>query len=106
MRPKGRSAIAALILLSSVGVSAQKATEVPFRLVDGWAIVVNGTLGGLPGQNLLIDTGTVPSAIHRRVARKLGLSGLPAELSLINRSIAVDMVDLTIWPSAVNVEPC
>ena len=100
--------VAALILWCSVGVAAQKATEISFRLVDGWAILVKGTLGGLPHQNLLIDTGAVPSAINSRVARKLGLRGLSSQLSLINRSIAIETVvvpDVQLGPVGVAALP-
>ena len=68
---------------------AQERVEVSFQLIDGWAIVLDGNLGGLHHQKMLIDTGAVPSAINIRVVKRLGLLGSVQELSLMNRSIKV-----------------
>ena len=65
--------VAVLSLLLTLGLAAQEPAEVPFRLIDGWAIVLEGTLGGVPHQKLLIDTGAVPSAINLKLARQLSL---------------------------------
>ena len=54
--------------------------------------MLDGNLGGLHHQKMLIDTGAVPSAISIRVAKRLGLLGSVQELSLMNRSIAVERV--------------
>ena len=43
---------------------ARSQTVVPFRLIDGWAIVLEGTLAGTQHPKMLIDTGAVPSAIR------------------------------------------
>ena len=83
--------IALLSLCLTLGSMAQEAS-IPFRLIDGWAIVVEGTLGGLPHQKLLIDTGAVPSAINIRVSKRLGLSGSVRQLSLMNRVVPVESV--------------
>jgi len=71
---------------------AQERVEVSFQLIDGWAIVLDGNLGGLHHQKMLIDTGAVPSAINIRVVKRLGLLGSVQELSLMNRSIKVERV--------------
>ena len=71
---------------------AQERVEVPFQLIDGWAIVLDGNLGGLHHQKMLFDTGAVPSAINIRVVKRLGLLGSVQELSLMNRSIKVERV--------------
>jgi predicted aspartyl protease len=71
---------------------ARSQTVVPFRLIDGWAIVLEGTLAGKQHQQILIDTGAVPSAINIRVARRLGLSGPAQKLSLMNRAMQVEKV--------------
>ena len=55
-------------------------------------MIVDGTLAGVPHQKMLIDTGAVPSVINARVAKRIGLSGSASELSLMNRSIAVERV--------------
>ena len=70
----------------------QKHFDLPFRLIDGWAVVVKGTLGGVPNRVILVDTGAVPSAISKEMARKLGLLGSPEQLSVMDRSINVERV--------------
>jgi predicted aspartyl protease len=70
-------------------------TVVPFRLIDGWAIVLEGTLAGKQHQKMLIDTGAVPSAINIKAARRLGLSGTAQKLSMMNRAIEVQRVRVT-----------
>ena len=84
--------IALLTLWSAANSAAQQHSEVSFRLIDGWAMIVDGTLAGVPHQKMLIDTGAVPSVINARVAKRIGLSGSASELSLMNRSIAVERV--------------
>ena len=74
---------------SAVG---QKQTELPFRLIDGWAVLVQGTLGGVPNRAILIDTGAVPSAISKEMAKKLGLPGSAEQVSVMNRAIDVERV--------------
>ena len=60
---------AVVVLFLALASAAQVQTEVPFHLIDGWAIVLEGTLGGVPHQKMLIDTGAVPSAINLKLAR-------------------------------------
>jgi predicted aspartyl protease len=85
--------------------ATQAQTVVPFRLIDGWAIVLEGTLAGESHQKMLIDTGAVPSAINVKVARRLGLSGPERRLSLMNRAVTVERVRVTnVRAGAVAVE--
>lgn len=84
--------VAVMVLCLTLCSEAQKPVEVSFQLLDGWAIVVDGNLGGLHHQKMLVDTGTVPSAINTRVANRLGLLGSGEQLSLLNRSIKVERV--------------
>lgn len=84
--------IAVVSLWLAAGAAAQVQAELPFQLIDGWAVVLEGTLAGVPHRKLLLDTGAVPSAINVNFARKLGLSGASSELSLMNRSITVERV--------------
>jgi predicted aspartyl protease len=84
--------VAVTVLCLTLVSRAQERVEVSFQLIDGWAIVLDGTLGGLHHQKMLIDTGAVPSAISTRVAKRLCLSGSAQEVSLMNRSIAVKRV--------------
>lgn len=82
----------ALVVFLTLASTAVAQSEVPFRLIDGWAIVVEGTLAGVPQCGMLIDTGAVPSVINRRVAKSMRLVGSAESLSLMNRSVDVDRV--------------
>jgi predicted aspartyl protease len=91
-----RLGMGCVVLCATLGFTStavgQKQTEVPFRLVDGWAVVVRGTLGGEPNRTILIDTGAVPSAISKDIAKKLGLLGSMEKVSVMNRAIDVERV--------------
>jgi predicted aspartyl protease len=84
--------VVVMVLFLTLVSEAQERVEVSFQLIDGWAMVLDGTLGGLHHQKMLIDTGAVPSAISIRVAKRLRLLGSVQELSLMNRSIEVERV--------------
>ena len=49
--------------------------EIPFRLVQGFGIIVKGEVGGISNLNILLDTGAVPSVLGVRLARQMGVSG-------------------------------
>jgi len=85
-------AVAAWALCLASSVAAQEPVEVPFRLIDGWAIVLEGTLGGIPHQRMLLDTGAVPSAINIKLAKQLGLFGFTQRISAVNRPANVERV--------------
>ena len=91
-----RLGMACVVLCATLGFTSsavgQKQTELPFRLVDGWAVVVQGTLGGVPSRTMLIDTGAVPSAISKETAKRLGLPGSAEQVSVMNRAIDVERV--------------
>ena len=63
--------IASLCSLVSLQGS-QPLGDLPFQLVQQHLIVSKGSIGGLQGLNLLIDTGTIPSMLDKRIAGKLG----------------------------------
>ncbi len=70
--------------------------EVPFKLVDGYLIVVNGTLPGVAQTvNVLIDTGATATLINRKLARTAGLRNLPplgVTLTTFGLPVAVERV--------------
>jgi hypothetical protein len=73
-RPVRRTwAIAAAVVAAAVpGVqSHQSAADLPFDLYQGHLIVIKGSLGGLTGLRILVDTGTIPSVVDRHIARRL-----------------------------------
>jgi len=59
----------------------------PLKLYGEHLIVVQGGLGGVPEQHLLIDTGAYPSAIDAEVAHKLRLKVNPGESRAFGRNI-------------------
>lgn len=68
--------------------------DIPFKLYQGYVVVLEGTLGNLPHQNLLLDTGTNPSMIDKSVAEKLGLKGSSQSLMLFNKTLSAQGVFL------------
>src|SRR5262249_49511372 len=49
--------------------------------------VVKGNIGPLAGVNLILDTGTTPSAISKELARRLNLHGNPEPLQALNATV-------------------
>ena len=91
-----RLGMSCVVLFATLGFTStamgQKQTDLPFRLVDGWAVVVKGTIGSEPSRTILIDTGAVPSAISKEMAKKMGLLGTAEQISVMNRPIDVERV--------------
>jgi predicted aspartyl protease len=67
---------------------------IPFKAYQDYLIVVDGRIGNLEHQNLLLDTGSNPSMIDRSVSAKLGLQGASRDLSLFNKSVSSESVTL------------
>lgn len=82
-----RFGMAILALSVTPVLVAQEPSVVPFHLIDGWAIVVDGTLDGIPNCKIMVDTGAVPSAINSKFVKQLGLAGSFEKLSAVNRSV-------------------
>jgi predicted aspartyl protease len=70
-------------------------TSIPFKLYRGYLVVAQGSLGTLSRLNFLIDTGANPSAVDRRVARKLGLTGKAGRLVLYQQNVHSESVVLS-----------
>jgi hypothetical protein len=54
--------------------SAAKA-EIPFQLYNGNLIIVKATIGSVENANMILDTGTSPSAISKEMGDRLKLLG-------------------------------
>jgi predicted aspartyl protease len=76
-----------LALCLTPGLAAQEPPAVPFHLIEGWAIVLEGTLAAIPNCRIMIDTGAVPSAINSKFVKRLGLTGASQRLSIMSRSV-------------------
>ena len=66
--------------------------QIPFKAYQDYLIVAEGRIGNLEHQNLLVDTGTNPSMIDRRVAAELGLQATSRDLSLFNKKVVSETV--------------
>lgn len=74
--------------------AAEPPRAIPFKLYDGFAIVVRGGIGNQNDLNILIDTGAVPSVIHQRLARKLDLQGPREDISVVGQNLSVERVTI------------
>jgi hypothetical protein len=66
--------------------------EIPFKLVEGFGIVVQGGIGPLTNLNFLVDTGAVPSVLGERVASRIGARGASGTLALLNKDMQAQYV--------------
>ena len=64
-------------------VRAATGTEVPIHLYWKYLVVVQGSLGGIAKRNFIIDTGSNPSVVDRRIVRKLRLAEHSSKLHLL-----------------------
>ena len=89
-RTMGLSAVVATVLLSWTPLlSLETVAEVPFELYQQHLIVTKGSIGPLNGLSLLIDTGTIPSMVDGRIARKLHVQAEPSMLVAFGQSVAI-----------------
>jgi len=66
--------------------SAAKA-EVPFQLYNDNLVIVKATIGTVKNVNMILDTGTSPSAISQELADRLKLRGKTESLQTLNGTI-------------------
>jgi hypothetical protein len=85
--------IASLCSLVSLQGS-QPLGHLPFQLVQQHLIVSKGSIGGLQGLNLLIDTGTIPSMLDKRIAGKLRLHAEPSVLAAFGQTVQINSLAL------------
>ena len=55
------------------GPRAIGTSEVPFKLVHDFLVVIPGRIGDLSGLKFILDTGSTHSTVNRKLARKLGV---------------------------------
>jgi len=73
--------------------SAAKA-EIPFQLYNGNLIIVKATIGTVKNVNMILDTGTSPSAISKEMGDRLKLQGNTESLQTLNGTIQAQSVIL------------
>jgi Aspartyl protease len=62
-------------------------TEIPFQLYNGSLIIVKASIGTVKNLNMILDTGTSPSAISQELADRLKLRGKTESLQTLNGTI-------------------
>jgi len=60
--------------------------ELTFKVHDGFLIVVEGQIGTLSKLKFILDTGATRTVVDKRIARKLGIRGLPSTLLAIRQT--------------------
>lgn len=89
----GRTCLPAIVASVLVSVTPLRSTEtiaeVPFELYQRHLIVTKGSIGRLNGLSLLIDTGTIPSMVDGRIARKLRLQTESSMLVAFGQSVSI-----------------
>lgn len=75
--------------ISREGAEGQSAAkpEIPFQLYNGNLIIVKATIGTVKNVNMILDTGTSPSAISQELADRLKLRGKTESLQTLNATI-------------------
>jgi hypothetical protein len=91
---KVRLLITALAMGSTLARGAGKPEEIPFKLVQGFGIVVRGDIGSLHDMNFFVDTGAVPSVLGQRAASQLGIRGARGSLTLLNKDSQAEYVSV------------
>ena len=69
-------------------------TEVPFKLYNDNLIIVKATIGPIKNVNMILDTGTSPSAINQEMADRLKVRGKAELLQTLNGTIQAQSVML------------
>jgi predicted aspartyl protease len=93
------SAGSAVVVLGFISISCLYAqdlgkpavsTTMPFKLVSGFLVVVDGQIGNLDGLKFILDTGATHSLIDRKVADRLHLKRRSGEVISFDRHIPVE----------------
>ena len=85
--------VASVLVSGATRASTGTIAEVPFELYQHF-VVTKGSIGGLNGRNLLIDTGTIPSMVDTRIARKLNLQAEPSLLVAFGQQVRIQSATL------------
>lgn len=96
IRGESFPALSPVSLNGAGAAGAQSSTPLSFELHERYQIVVRGAVGRLEGLNLLIDTGSIPSMVDRRVAKKLGVKVQESEMVAFGEK---SRVQRTVLPS-------
>jgi predicted aspartyl protease len=84
--------ITVVMLGTTLARGARIPGEIPFKLVQGFGIVVRGEVGPMSNLNFLLDTGAVPSVLSERVAARIGITGAKGPLALLDKNLKAEYV--------------
>ena len=88
LKPNGGESVKRPAADAVLPPSNETIAEVPFELYQHHLIVTRGSIGRLDGLFLLIDTGSIPSMVDGRIARKLKLQAEPSTLVAFGQTVA------------------
>ncbi|MGA9811984.1 MAG: aspartyl protease family protein [Terriglobales bacterium] len=77
-----------------VGSAKGHKTEIPFGIYNGNLIIVKATVGSVKNVNLILDTGTSPTAINKVMADRLNVRGKAGLLQTLTGTTQVQSVTL------------
>lgn len=67
--------------------------SVPFKLYQGYIIIVEGSIAGRDRLNLMLDTGASPTVIDSGLAHELGITGTDIALVMPNGNVKMQMAE-------------
>jgi predicted aspartyl protease len=70
----------------SADTSLMQSSSIPVNVYNGYLVVAVGQIGGQK-ENFVIDTGTAPSILSARLAKKMGLQVARGTLMVVGRSL-------------------
>ena len=86
--------IIVLAVNSILARATQQPAEIPFKLVQGFGIVVRGEIGSRHDLNFLLDTGAVPSVLSQRAASQMGIRGVRSSLTVLNKDTEAEYIEV------------
>jgi hypothetical protein len=69
-------------------LAERQSWEMPFRLYNGFVIMLRGSIADLEDCNLVIDTGTSPTIVDQQVVRRLHIASSRSRLSVASGEVA------------------
>jgi len=94
MRARTVGRVVLIAVAAGVRADAAEPEVVPVRVYQSHLVVAEGAIGHLAGLKVLIDTGSTPSVVDARVARKLGLGTRPTTFVAFGRSMRGELAAL------------
>ena len=70
-------------------------TELPFELLDGFLIVVEGRIAQLKGLRFVLDTGVSYSVVDRRVAERLNVRRRPGRVFNFDKDVPIEWANVS-----------